>query len=298
MTTISVVIPTCDRPDSLVEAVNCALAQSFPAHEIIVVNNGGRPLGHQAWPGQVRTSELPPYAGVSRARNEGAALATGDYIAFLDDDDLWELDYLRKAAALLDEQRADCLVTRKDALSDGRIGPYKNADGQLDLEHLLVKNPGVGGQNTIVRRQAFLAIGGYDANLISGSDKALIIDLLIKGYVVAAAPKIQAILRQHGGSRLTDAEPMHRGITSFVSKYGGLMSPGQRNFNWLKIYHYRYLARGHKSDYWNFCLRYLLNKLYRARDHRIPPGPRFALRHLLESPKLATRPKMIGDDER
>lgn len=291
MTTISVVIPTCDRPDYVLEAVNCVEAQSHPAHEIIVVNNGSRPLDHQALPGQVRICELPPYVGVSRARNEGAALATGDYIAFLDDDDLWELDYLRKVAASIDEQRPDCLITRKDKMVDGQIRAYKNAEGKLDLRTLLVSNPGIGGQTTVVRRQAFVEVSGYDRSLPAGEDKALIIELLTHGYSVVSAPHIQAIKRRSDGARLTEASRMHEGISRFVDKYAGLMSPGQRNHNWMKIYRYRFLARRHMSDYWNFCLRYLLNRLYGAADHHIPAGPGLPLRPLLESLRLTARSK-------
>jgi glycosyltransferase involved in cell wall biosynthesis len=277
MTEISVVIPTCDRPNTLIEAVNCVLDQSYPAHEIIVVNNGGQSLDDQLIPRQVKVYELPPYVGVSQARNLGVTLATSDYVALLDDDDLWELDYLNKVAIVIEKHRPDCIITRLDRLVDGQIYPYKNADGKLDLATLFVSNPGVGGQTTIVRRQSFIQVSGYDIKLKTSEDKALIIELLINGYSIVTAPHIQAIVREHYGSRLSNAESMHEGISRFVNKYGKLMSRPQRNFNLVKIYYYRYLAKRHTLDYYHYWLRFLLHSLYRKVNSTLPDAPKLSL---------------------
>jgi glycosyltransferase involved in cell wall biosynthesis len=277
MTEISVVIPTCDRPNTLMEAVNCVLGQSYPAHEIIVVNNGGHRLNHRQLPKKVSVYELPPFVGVSRARNHGTTLATGDYVAFLDDDDLWETDYLDKVATVIEEHHPDCIITRLDKMVDGKISPYKNAENKLDLSTLLVSNPGIGGQTTIVRRESFFRISGYDTKLKTSEDKALIIEFLINGYSVMTAPQIQAILREHGCSRLRNAESMFEGISGFKEKYGKLMSPSQRNLNLVKIYYYRFLARRHALDYLLFWMYFLLNSFYRRVDTSLPNAPMLPL---------------------
>jgi len=289
MTDISVVIPTCDRPKTLIEAINCVLDQSYPAHEIIVVNNGGQPLDKQLIPPQVKVCELPPYAGVSFARNQGVTLAHSDYVAFLDDDDLWESDYLNKAVKVIDEYHPDCVITRLDKLVDGQVYPYKNADGRLDLETLFVSNPGVGGPTTVVRREAFLDVSGYDIKLKTGEDKALIIDLLINGYSVITAPHIQAIMRYHENSRLSDAASMCEGISGFVSKYGRLMSAPQKNFNLVKVYYYRYLASRHTLDFYHFWLCFLLHLLYCRIDSTLPKAPQLPLLNPMTKIKHALR---------
>ena len=273
---ISVVIPTCDRHDYLLKAIECVLAQSRPADEIIVVNNGAAHLPAGMLPDSITVLELSPYVGVARARNQGVDLAMGDYVAFLDDDDLWESEYLQKVSVEIEAKQPDCLVTRLDKLFDGTIFPYKNAAGKLNLPNLFVMNPGVGGQTTVVRRTAFIELSGYDLALPPSEDKSLIIDLLLEGRSVIAAPHIQAILRIHQGPRLTDANSIQKGTSEFLKKYGVLMSFAQRNFNMTKIYYYRYLNRPNRADYYNYLFHFGFNVFFRTFDKAIPAAPRLS----------------------
>ena len=105
--TVSVVIPTRDRAERVGEAVASVLAQTRPADEVWVVDDGstdGTPaLLRERFGGAIEVVETPP-RGVSAARNEGLRRAGGDWIAFLDSDDLWQPTKLeRQLAALADE---------------------------------------------------------------------------------------------------------------------------------------------------------------------------------------------------
>ncbi len=102
---VSVVIPTRNRPQMVFAAVRSALSQTLPPAEVIVVIDGPATLdaaglqqraedGTQAALAQVtdirlRILALPSQVGGAEARNIGVRAATGDWIAFLDDDDLW-----------------------------------------------------------------------------------------------------------------------------------------------------------------------------------------------------------------
>ena len=86
------IIPTYNRAKLLQEAVASALAQTSPVHEIVIVDDGSTDDTAKV------VSSMPPpvryiyqkNSGLSAARNRGANNATGEYLAFLDSDDLWE----------------------------------------------------------------------------------------------------------------------------------------------------------------------------------------------------------------
>lgn len=90
---VSVVIPTRNRPDLVVKAVASALAQDFGKIEVIVVADGEDPQTRQALDGlcdaRLRVVDLAVSVGGAEARNIGVRAARGEWIAFLDDDDEW-----------------------------------------------------------------------------------------------------------------------------------------------------------------------------------------------------------------
>jgi len=118
---ISCIIPTCNRNDFLVEAINSVLDQSMPPDEILVINNGsdGVNLPDNILQ-KINVYDLVPFAGVSQARNFGASIAKSDYLAFLDDDDLWCNYYLEKASTAI-KNGAECVVSRLDKIES----PFK-----------------------------------------------------------------------------------------------------------------------------------------------------------------------------
>ncbi len=92
---ISVIIPTFNRINLLKETVDSVRNQSFREFEIIVVNDGstdgtGEWLRDQTDLRAIEQTNL----GIATARNNGAAAAKGDWLAFLDHDDLWAPDKL------------------------------------------------------------------------------------------------------------------------------------------------------------------------------------------------------------
>src|SRR5579863_3065707 len=90
---VSVVIPTRNRPELVVRAVVSALGQSRPVKEVIAIVDGPDPETVGALESladsRIEVIVLPESRGANNARNHGAALATGEWIAFLDDDDEW-----------------------------------------------------------------------------------------------------------------------------------------------------------------------------------------------------------------
>lgn len=237
---ISCIIPTCDRPKYLLEAVNSVLAQTLPPREIIIVNNGREKISlPEDIFRKVTIKNADPYIGVSAARNYGAKLARGDYLAFLDDDDLWNEKYLENVSKEI-ERGELCLVSRLDKIAHGRISQYKNAENKLTIENLLTFNPGVNGSNIVIAKSLFWQAGGFDNKLPTSEDKSLIIELIKNKTKIKALPGNQSLLRfEPALKKLTGAESMARGVYLFTKKYKKLMSFKQYFYNWYKIYYYR-----------------------------------------------------------
>jgi glycosyltransferase involved in cell wall biosynthesis len=236
---VTAIVPTCDRPHLLERALRSVLAQDFRPKEIMVVDDTGN--GHE----HVTRQALQRYGstglrvvananakGVSGARNTGAELATGDIVAFLDDDDEWLPSYLNQAVdafivGTLDVLCAD-LLCRFD---DGIDRPSKSAPETLRSEVFLTRNPGLVGSNIIIKRTLYLEIGGFDESLPACNDMDFGIRLSLRGDVkYERLPERLVRIYQHNGPKLggPKSEAMRKGVRRFYKLHAHRMSPAQR----------------------------------------------------------------------
>lgn len=110
---LSVVVPCFNGQKQLNSALSTLLNQTTPAHEIIVVDDGSeRPISVPHGVRLIRIDRQPEYRGSSAAKNAGAAAATGDWLAFTDDDILHMPDAVESACnSVRDIDREDVLLT-------------------------------------------------------------------------------------------------------------------------------------------------------------------------------------------
>ncbi|WP_055531170.1 glycosyltransferase family 2 protein [Streptomyces graminilatus] len=108
---ISVIIPTADRPGPLHRALRSLARQTFRDFEVIVVRDGGPPVRTvvDSWKRDLPVTliDTDPRRGVSHARNTALAAARGEYVAFLDDDDVYLPQHLATAHRALQAGHAD-----------------------------------------------------------------------------------------------------------------------------------------------------------------------------------------------
>jgi GT2 family glycosyltransferase len=179
----SVIIPAYNSAETLARAVESVFAQSWPADEIIVIDDGSTDETLQVARGfgdQVRVIHQSN-AGVSMARNRGADAATGDWLAFLDADDWYYPDRLRWHAewiALdggLDFLTGDYEYRREDgcltgtsmaihpsgrAMLEKAAGAVKVLMESQEIEDFVTEH--FGDMHTLsVPRKTFQALGGF-----------------------------------------------------------------------------------------------------------------------------------------
>ncbi len=209
---VSVVVPTFNRAQYIGEFLDSLLAQTLPAHEIIVVDDGsddGTPqvlAGYRERVQYVRKEN----GGKPSAVNLGLSMAQGDLIWIFDDDD----------AALPDaiEQRQQVLAQPPEAAfvysphfygsngPDGRIvrGPLHPLPdvSQAQLLSALMEGCFFHLNTALVRTEAYRTLGGFDASMLRSQDYDIQLRpaLHFKG-VVSSAPTF--IFRQHAGERGT-----------------------------------------------------------------------------------------------
>jgi glycosyltransferase involved in cell wall biosynthesis len=166
---VSVIIPTYKRPELLAETLASARAQTFTDYEVIVVSHGENPETRCrseaiATANNARWFVLDE-GNLSAARNFGIEHARGEWIAFLDDDDLWLPNKLERQLAEARRTGADMVsCDYVEFYPDGRelIGEPRPPDGWpllRAIHHVFWWAPPSG---VIVRRSVLNAVGGFD----------------------------------------------------------------------------------------------------------------------------------------
>lgn len=152
---VSIIIPTYRRPEDLRSAVASALAQTYPHLEVIVVSDGPDPAASAAVEGmdsRVRYAELSTNQGPAAARNYGTLISRGEWLTFLDDDDLVlpeKIERQLSAARLAGPSKmiACRVIYRaggKDSLHPERpLGPDEDVADYILLRPSLMRRPGV-----------------------------------------------------------------------------------------------------------------------------------------------------------
>jgi GT2 family glycosyltransferase len=205
----SILIPAYQAERTIARALESALAQTYPAKEIIVCDDGstdGTALALQPYRGRIHIVRQDN-GGAASARNAAAEAATGEFVAILDADDTFEPRRL-EALADLAEVRPDLDILVTDvyfALNGRRSGRFyaSNVFAVDDQRRAILRSCFVGGWPAI-RRSRLNEIGGYDESFPIAHDWDAAIRLVVSG---ARAGLVRSPLMEYtlGPSSLTTA---------------------------------------------------------------------------------------------
>lgn len=208
MPQISVIIPTYNRREYVQLAIDSVLAQSYTDYEIIVIDDGstdGTSDALRARYGERVRLVTQTNQGESVARNRGVQIAHGQYIALLDSDDLWLPDKLAKEMAMLEGDprlgMVFCqawLIDAQGHLLADRPEGESLTDRDLTLENLCFENVIGGPSTTLLRRDIYKAVGGFDNNIHYGEDWDLFLRIAAQYRIGIIAEPLSCIRRHRG----------------------------------------------------------------------------------------------------
>ncbi|MEK6645251.1 MAG: glycosyltransferase family A protein [Candidatus Firestonebacteria bacterium] len=239
MPLVSVIIPTYNRLDYIHEAIDSVLAQTYKNYEIIVVNDGSSVDIRKA---------LEPYKdkivylshqenrGLSAARNTGIKNSNGKYLAFLDDDDLFENQKLEIQVPVLENNPAIGFV-----YSDYYIFNSKSTDMKLRLAagrddtqkfaQIFFLNYNVAVPTILIRRTCFEDVGFFDEDLRQHEDGDMLLRVALQ-WRVGFSEYPSARVRYHDNQMSRNRIEIYNSI---VKSWGKILSTNPEFKNSLGI---------------------------------------------------------------
>jgi len=181
---ISVVVPLYNKKEGILKALNSVFQQTFQPSEIIVINDGSTDGSEKL----VEELNLPKVrlinqqnSGVSAARNKGIEEAKGDWIAFLDADDMWKPDFLETIVLLHNSYSSATVLATAYELQDyfdakkpivlNKI-PFKEEQGILNnyFQVATCSHPPICSSAVAIKKEALSQIKNFPVNIKSGED--------------------------------------------------------------------------------------------------------------------------------
>lgn len=246
MAFVSVITPTYNRAKFLTEAILSVLAQTYYDLELIIVDDGSV---------DDTRSVLEPFfsdtrvryfyqenQGQSSARNFALAQSGGEFIAFLDSDDIWSSDKLEKQVAVFDANPNVDIVHGDEAMinEQGTVVSLENMkrySGHITLQ--LLADNSVSITTALVRRRCFDEMGGFDTSLGVADDYELWLRFSSQ-YWFRYEPGIVASYRVMANQISSDKRRRFEAneiiIKRFLDKYGHALAPADRRWGLARFY--------------------------------------------------------------
>lgn len=198
---VSVIIPSFGRPDYLTKSIKSVIDQDYAGIELIVVDDNGENTPLQLETQQIVESFQNKFdikyivhkvnKGAAAARNTGASVSTGEYIALLDNDDLSLPQRISRQVEILDKARTEdesvqaclCLGIRKKRGAEVSRSDLNYANNHL-FELLSLKIVLLSGSALLISRFAFDELNGFDTRFKRDDDLEFMIRFYTKFKVI------------------------------------------------------------------------------------------------------------------
>jgi glycosyltransferase involved in cell wall biosynthesis len=291
VTDVSVVIPTQNRSTWLRQSLRSALAQIDVTIEVVVVDDGSqddteavvRNMGDD----RVALVRHQRSRGLSSSRNDGADRATGGWIAFIDDDDLWSPRKLALQRSAAEDAGRDWVYAGSVNIDDSlRVLGGRPPPSPDEVMRVIRRNNVVPGSasSVAIRRETFERIGRFDAGLASSEDWDMWLRLAAHGPP-AWVPEPLVGLRLHASNMSFDVRAVLQAVRAIEERHGIHASRGPL-YRWIAA---SYLRRGQKGDW----IKYLSLAAARGEARGVVEDVAVAIGHRMD--RLLGRPSKTLD---
>lgn len=201
MPLISVIIPVYNGEKTIKQTIDSVLKQTFSDFELIVINDGSTDSTLDIL-ASIQDPRLKvfsyPNAGQPASRNRGIAHAIGEYISFIDADDLWTSDKLEtQLKALQNNPQAAVAYSSTNWIDESgqflRQGAYMNCQGYVYAQ-LLLNDFVESGSNPLIAAYALREVGDFDGSLSNAHDWDMWLRLAMR-YHFVCVPSPQILYR-------------------------------------------------------------------------------------------------------
>tara|TARA_R110000850_G_scaffold264954_2_gene394285 strand:- start:2489 stop:3364 length:876 start_codon:yes stop_codon:yes gene_type:complete len=246
MATVSVVTPTYNRARFLPDAVSSVLAQTYGDFELIILDDGSSDDTREVLEPFLADRRVRYFyqknQGQSHARNHALDQAAGEFIAFLDSDDLWEPSKLEKQLAVFKSNPNVDIVHGDEATIDeqGVVNSLENMNRYSGgITRYLLADNSVSITTALVRRRCFDEMGGFDTSVGVADDYELWLRFSAR-YYFHYEPGIVASYRVMADQISSDKRRRfaanERIILEFLARYGEVLSSGERRWGLSRFY--------------------------------------------------------------
>jgi glycosyltransferase involved in cell wall biosynthesis len=244
MPKVSVIIPAYRHAEFIGAAIDSVLVQTYRDFEVIVVNDGSPDDTEEVLRPYIEGGQIRYFwqenQGAAAARNHGAKMAEGELLAFLDDDDQWLSDKLEWQVKVMED--SDTVVV--GGLNDGDRHLRQNESTRVDTyetlpTHVFFRgNPFGSPGQTLIRRTAFDAVGGFDQGIWGADDLDIWIRLSRLGEVRKYS-RLSLFYRSHDFNASHNYNRMALNLKKVISKNCDI--EGLENIKKLDRLGHRYL---------------------------------------------------------
>jgi len=236
----SVIIPVYNRREAISEAIESVLRQDTSCYEVVVIDDGSTDGTREV----IEEYESVRYIrqdnrGPAVARNRGASVARGDYLTFLDSDDLWLPWTLSTYDTAVSKHNHPSFIVGTQVEGDAHTGTqvtrtsfesrsWQNYYTASLAREGLIEPPSA--RVTAVDKDAFREVGGFASEDRNFEDADLWMRLgTVQDFVHIASPPV-AVYRKHEDGISNDMVRVYEGVESLIENEKGRSYPGEKKY--------------------------------------------------------------------